>query len=93
MRGIKLTEARGAAVVAARLVDVADQIILVSSGGVLIRTSVEQVAQQGRDASGVRVMSLGADESVAALAPVTVEDDEDIELVEDDTVLSSGESN
>jgi DNA gyrase subunit A len=93
VRGIKLTEARGAAVVAARLVDVADQIILVSSGGVLIRTSVEQVAQQGRDASGVRVMSLGADESVAALAPVTVEDDEDIELVEDDTVLSSGESN
>ena len=93
VRGIKLTEARGAAVVAARLVDVADQIILVSSGGVLIRTSVEQVAQQGRDASGVRVMSLGADESVAALAPVTVEDDEDIELVEDDTVLSSGDSN
>ena len=38
-------------------------------------------------------MSLGADESVAALAPVTVEDDEDIELVEDDTVLSSGDSN
>jgi DNA gyrase subunit A len=93
VRGIKLTEARGAAVVAARLVDVADQIILVSSGGVLIRTSVEQVAQQGRDASGVRVMSLGAEESVAALAPVTVEGDEDVELVEDDILASSGEGN
>ncbi len=90
VRGIKLTEARGAAVVGARLVDVADQIILVSSGGVLIRTAVEQVAQQGRDASGVRVMSLGAEESVAALAPVTIEDDaEDIELVEDNNIATS----
>tara|TARA_B110000008_G_scaffold126178_1_gene128758 strand:- start:1488 stop:4004 length:2517 start_codon:yes stop_codon:yes gene_type:complete len=93
VRGIKLTEARGAAVVAARLVDVTDQIIIVSSGGVLIRTSVEQVAQQGRDASGVRVMSLGAEESVAALAPVTVEDDEDIELVENDILAVSEEGN
>jgi DNA gyrase subunit A len=94
VRGIKLTEARGAAVVGARLVDVADQIILVSSGGVLIRTAVEQIAQQGRDASGVRVMSLGAEESVAALAPVTIEDDaEDIELVEDDILASSEEGN
>lgn len=90
VRGIKLTEARGASVVGARLVDIADQIILVSSGGVLIRTAVEQVAQQGRDASGVRVMSLGADESVAALAPVTIDDDaEDIELDEDDILASS----
>jgi DNA gyrase subunit A len=93
VRGIKLTEARGAAVVAARLVDVTDQIILVSSGGVLIRTSVEQVAQQGRDASGVRVMSLGAEESVAALAPVTVEDDEDIERVENNILADSEEGN
>ena len=94
VRGIKLTEARGAAVVGARLVDVADQIILVSSGGVLIRTAVEQIAQQGRDASGVRVMSLGAEESVAALAPVTIEDDaEDIELVEGDILASSEEGN
>lgn len=94
VRGIKLTEARGAAVVGARLLDVADQIILVSSGGVLIRTAVEQIAQQGRDASGVRVMSLGAEESVAALAPVTIEDDaEDIELVEGDILASSEEGN
>jgi DNA gyrase subunit A len=93
VRGIKLTEARGAAVVAARLVDVTDQIILVSSGGVLIRTSVEQVAQQGRDASGVRVMSLGAEESVAALAPVTVEDDADIERVENNILAGSEEGN
>ena len=73
--------------------DVTDQIILVSSGGVLIRTSVEQVAQQGRDASGVRVMSLGAEESVAALAPVTVEDDEDIERVENNILAGSEEGN
>ncbi|MEC9473921.1 MAG: DNA gyrase subunit A, partial [Actinomycetota bacterium] len=38
VKGIKLTEARGAAVIGARMVDLEDEVIMVSSGGVLIRT-------------------------------------------------------
>jgi hypothetical protein len=38
-------------------------------------------------------MSLGAEESVAALAPVTVEDDEDIERVENNILAGSEEGN
>ena len=75
VKGIKLTEARGAAVVGARMVDLEDEVILVSSGGVLIRTSVSEIAEQRRDATGVKVMNVGDDETVAALAPVTIEDE------------------
>lgn len=75
VKGIKLTEARGAAVIGARMVDLEDEVILVSSGGVLIRTSVSEIAEQRRDATGVKVMNVGDDETVAALAPVTIEDE------------------
>ena len=75
VKGIKLTEARGAAVVGARMVDLEDEVIMVSSGGVLIRTSVSEIAEQRRDATGVKVMNVGDEETVAALAPVTIEDE------------------
>ena len=76
VKGIKLTEARGAAVVGARMVDSEDEVIIVSSGGVLIRTSVSEIAEQRRDATGVRIMNVGEDETVAALSPVTPDFDE-----------------
>lgn len=75
VKGIKLTEARGAAVVGARMVDLEDEVILVSSGGVLIRISVSEIAEQRRDATGVKVMNVGDEETVAALSPVTIEDE------------------
>jgi DNA gyrase subunit A len=75
VKGIKLTEARGAAVVGARMVDLEDEVILVSSGGVLIRTSVSEIAEQRRDATGVKVMNISGEETVAALSPVTIEDE------------------
>ena len=31
---------------------------------------VREISSQGRDATGVRVMNLGADETVASVAPV-----------------------
>ena len=85
VKGIKLTEARGAAVVGARMVDLDDEVILVSSGGVLIRTSVSEIAEQRRDATGGKVMNIGDEETVAALSPVTI-DDELEEALESDVV-------
>jgi len=79
VKGIKLTEARGAAVIGARMVELDDEVIMVSSGGVLIRTAVSEIAEQRRDATGVKVMNVGSDETVAALAPVTLELDEIVE--------------
>ena len=76
VKGIKLTEARGAAVIGARMVEIDDEVIMVSSGGVLIRTAVSEIAEQRRDATGVKVMNVGEEETVAALSPVTLDLDE-----------------
>ena len=57
VRAIKLTAARGK-VAAALMVNLNDEILLASTGGVMIRTAVREVSSQGRDATGVRVMNL-----------------------------------
>ncbi|MGI9119923.1 MAG: DNA gyrase subunit A [Acidimicrobiales bacterium] len=69
VKGIKLTARRGR-VVAAFMVGLDDEIILIASGGVVIRTGVREIPSQGRDATGVRIMALSPGQSVAAVAPV-----------------------
>jgi DNA gyrase subunit A len=74
VRAIKLTQRRGR-VVAAIMASLDDEILIVSSAGVVIRTAVREIASQGRDATGVRVMNLDDGQSVAAVAPVTAGSD------------------
>ena len=74
VRAIKLTAARGF-VVAAFMVRLDDEVMLASSGGVLIRTPVREVSSQGRDATGVRVMNLDEGHSVATAALVELDDE------------------
>jgi DNA gyrase subunit A len=69
VRAIKLSAARGF-VVASFMVALDDEIMLASSGGVLIRTPVREVSSQGRDATGVRVMNLDEGHTVATAAAV-----------------------
>jgi len=76
VRGIRLTGKRGW-VVAAFMVALDEEILLVSSGGVVIRTAAREIASQGRDATGVRVMNLDDGQSVAAVARVTAENESD----------------
>jgi DNA gyrase subunit A len=76
VRGIRLTAQRGA-VVAAFMVGLDDEIILVSSAGVIIRMSVREISSQGRDATGVRVMNLDEGQVVASVAPVLATDETD----------------
>jgi DNA gyrase subunit A len=76
VRGIRLTEKRGR-VVAAFMVGLDEEILLVSTGGVVIRTPVREIASQGRDATGVRVMNLDPGQSVAAVAPVAGSEETD----------------
>ena len=74
VRAIKLTAARGF-VVAAFMVRLDDEVMLASTGGVLIRTPVREVSSQGRDATGVRVMNLDEGHSVATAALVELDDE------------------
>ena len=74
VRAIRLTAARGF-VVAAFMVRLVDEVMLASSGGVVIRTPVREVSSQGRDATGVRVMNLDEGHAVATAALVPAESD------------------
>ncbi len=67
--GIKLTNKKGE-VVAAFMVGLDDEIVAIASNGVTIRTAVRQISSQGRSATGVRIMSLDADSTVASVAPI-----------------------
>ncbi|NBS36483.1 MAG: DNA gyrase subunit A, partial [Actinobacteria bacterium] len=69
MIGIKLTGKKGR-VVAAFMVGLEDEIVVVSSGGTTIRIPVREISSQGRAATGVRVMSLESGQVVASVAPI-----------------------
>ncbi len=75
VRGIKLTQRRGA-VVTALMASLDDEIVVVASGGVVIRTAVRDIPAQGRDATGVRIMNLDDGQTVAAVAPVSAAGEE-----------------
>jgi DNA gyrase subunit A len=74
VKTIQLTEARGF-LVGSRVVRDGYQVMLISTGGTVIRIPVEEVKRLGRATQGVIVMRLRGDETVSALAPV-VESDE-----------------
>ncbi|MEO6987062.1 MAG: DNA gyrase subunit A, partial [Aquihabitans sp.] len=73
VRGIKLTAKKGF-VVAAFMVGIDDEIFVIASDGVVIRQGVRDISSQGRDATGVRVMSVEGGRTVAAVAPVLNEE-------------------
>jgi DNA gyrase subunit A len=62
--------------VAAFMVALDDDIVAVSSGGVTIRMGVREISSQGRDATGVRLMSLDNGQTVASVALILASDDE-----------------
>ena len=72
VRGIRLTAQRGR-VVAAFMVGLEDEILVISSAGVMARMPVREISSQGRDATGVRVVSLDTGQVVASVAPVLTE--------------------
>ena len=74
VRGIRINAKKGG-VIAAFMVGIDDDIFVINSGGTVIRMAVREISSQGRDATGVRVMNLGADETVASVAPVLGGDD------------------
>ena len=68
------TSERNGAVVGAVLVDDNDEVMLISTGGVLIRTSVAQLREMGRSTQGVTLISLDAGEKLAGLERIEERD-------------------
>jgi DNA gyrase subunit A len=61
------TSERNGLMVGAVLVDDNDEAMLISTGGVLIRTKVAQIREQGRSTQGVTLIALGEGEKLAGL--------------------------
>jgi DNA gyrase subunit A len=64
------TSERNGAVVGAVLVQETDEVMLISTGGVLIRTKVELVRETGRSAQGVRLINLDDGTKLAGIEKV-----------------------
>ncbi len=72
------TSERNGAVVGAILVHDSDEIMLITSGGVLVRTRVDEISVVGRNTQGVRVIRLDKKEKVVGVDRVDGLDDEDL---------------
>ncbi|HQR59818.1 MAG TPA: DNA gyrase subunit A [Methylophilaceae bacterium] len=71
------TSARNGKVVAAKLVNDDDEIMLITTGGVLIRTRVKEIRELGRATQGVTLINLGEGEKLSGLEKVVETDDEE----------------
>jgi DNA gyrase subunit A len=78
MIAIQCSERNGR-LVGARLVNKDDQIMLITTGGVLIRTRVSEVREQGRSTQGVRLINLDEGEKLAGLEKIVEADEDEIE--------------
>jgi DNA gyrase subunit A len=74
----QLTESKGY-LVGARVVRDGYQVMLISTGGTMIKMPVDGIRRAGRSTQGVIVMRLREDELVSALAPVVESGDDEVE--------------
>ncbi|GHD58383.1 DNA gyrase subunit A [Jeongeupia chitinilytica] len=74
-----LTEKTGLKLVAASLVEETDDVMLITTGGVLIRTKADQIRETGRAAQGVRLINLDEGELLSGLEKVCETDSDDEE--------------
>jgi DNA gyrase subunit A len=74
VKTVQLTEARGK-LAGARMVRDGYQVMLISTGGQVIRMPVDGIRRAGRLTQGVTVMRLRKGEQVSSLAPVVESED------------------
>ena len=82
VKTVQLTEAKGK-LAGARVVRDGYQVMLISTGGTVIRMPVDGIRRAGRATQGVIVMRLRGDEQVSSLAPVVESDSRSEQAIED----------
>jgi DNA gyrase subunit A len=76
VRGIRTTTERGS-VAGALIVGETEELFAVTTAGMIIRMPASDISVQGRDATGVRVMSPGSGQQVAAVSPAPADNLDD----------------
>ena len=56
-------------------VDDEDEILLINSDGIIIRLAANEISKLGRATQGVKIMNVGEDANIIALAKVIKEDE------------------
>lgn len=70
------TSSRNGKVVAATLVRADDEIMMITTGGVLIRTKVKQIREMGRSTQGVTLINLDEGQKLSGLQKIVESDEE-----------------
>jgi len=78
------TSERNGALVGAVLVDEADELMLITDGGTLVRTHTSEISILGRNTQGVRVIKPGNKEKVIGLDRIASLEEESSEALADD---------
>ena len=87
------TSERNGKVVAASLVSPEDQIMLITTGGVLVRTRVSEIREMGRATQGVTLISVDEGTRLSGLQRIAESDSDDVsDGLEDEVDAASGES-
>ena len=73
------TSSRNGKVVAAVLVRPEDEIMMITTGGVLIRTKVKQIREMGRSTQGVTLINLDEGSKLSGLQKIVESDDDEAE--------------
>ena len=72
---IKITEKTGT-VVGMRVINPAQEIMMITAAGLIIRIDVDDISQFGRNAQGVKLMSLADEDRVVSLAAIHHDEEE-----------------
>jgi DNA gyrase subunit A len=87
------TSERNGKVVAASLVSPEDQIMLITTGGVLVRTRVSEIREMGRATQGVTLISVDEGTRLSGLQRIAESDsDDDVDESGDEVDTAAGES-
>jgi len=67
------TSARNGKVVALKAVQYADELMMITANGIIIRTGLDQIRSIGRNTQGVRLIKLGSDDKLVAAEKIVSE--------------------
>jgi DNA gyrase subunit A len=80
------TSERNGKVVAAVLVSEQDQIMLITTGGVLVRTRVAEIREMGRATQGVTLINVDEGTQLSGLQRIAESDDDEGDEGDDESV-------
>jgi DNA gyrase subunit A len=91
VKTISVTEKTGELVAIKNVTD-EDDLMIINKSGLTIRMAVADLRVMGRATQGVRLINIKGKDSIAAVAKVMQEDDEDEDVLNDDVTVISNES-